>query len=63
MNQVTPDGKGSSIDKMGLFFLFHAKTQRRKDIKTKNFCDLSGLARDPQLLPRRSRGSADPGKP
>ena len=34
VSAATPDGKGSSIDKMELFFLFHAKTQRRKVIKT-----------------------------
>jgi hypothetical protein len=38
----TPDGKGSSIDKMGLPFFIHAKAQRRKVIKF--FCDLGGLA-------------------
>jgi hypothetical protein len=59
ISAAAPDGKGSSIDKMGLFFIF-GLTPKPKII---TLGALGALARKIKLFPRRSRFPLDPGKP
>jgi hypothetical protein len=92
VSEATPDGKGSSIDKMGLFFLWFSVFSFRFSVKAKSSYHIGTKAiektptsicgdkvpstsffnrklktgnRKPHFraYPRRSRFSADPGKP